>query len=66
MANVIHPNRPRNPTGLPLFQWADDRTARHRLQASYPVRILGRRHHLPPARAALVASLAGFYVGEGI
>lgn len=66
MNKLIHSNLPRNPAGLPLFQWADARTARHRMPASYPVRILGRRHHLPPARAALVASLAGFHVGEGI
>lgn len=66
MRNVAYHDAVGNLPGLPLFLWADTRTTRHHRPVSYAARLLGRRHHLPPARAALVASLAGFHVGEGI
>lgn len=57
-------NPPSNLSALPLFNWA----AQHLSSPSNPVplaaRILGLRHGLTPIRAALVASLAGFYVEE--
>ena len=49
----------------PLGRWAESRRRRPDPALSYPARILVRRHHLSPARADLVASLAGLDVGEG-
>ncbi len=60
MPNLIHFNLPGNPTGLPLFKWADARTARHHRPVGYAARIISSRYRVPPARAALVAELAGF------
>lgn len=49
---------------LPLFTWAQERATRCRQPVNYAARILGRRNRLSTVRAALVASLAGFYVEE--
>lgn len=63
MGTLIHPDQLGN---LPLFAWAASVAARQRKPVSYAARAIARNHHLPLARAGLLASLAGFYVEECI
>jgi hypothetical protein len=60
MMTLLISNPPSNISALPLFNWAAERIPSPRNPVPLAARILGRRHHLSPAYAALVAELAGY------
>ena len=52
-------NHPPVNISLPLFTWANHQDALIQGEIPLAARVIGRRYRLSPARAALIAELAG-------